>query len=146
MWPFRARKRKARQLALDKACRLLTNQIQGSAAIDQFFEKSHNLWALGYCFGMLQASLEVADPEAKLSDSEYRSHIGAGLGLVYANEAFGVVQYHVGLSSMDNDQFHAGRIAGATEYVQVLNAKGDQAHELLRYLKTAKLERSSIVL
>ncbi|HGO9799612.1 TPA: hypothetical protein ACLEB8_004800 [Pseudomonas aeruginosa] len=145
MWPFSFKKRKIRQASLEHACRLITKQMHAASGIDDFFNKSKNLWALGYCFGMLQASLETADAEAKLQDSDYQVHVSSGLGRVYAEENLGLLFYRVGVSSMRLDQFHQGRIAGATEFVQVLNVKGDQAHGLLHYLRAAKLEPSPLV-
>lgn len=141
MWPFSTRKSKARKLAMDKACALISSQIQAASGIDGFFEKSQNLWALGYSFGMLQASLEADDLKTNFTQSEYREHIGTGLGIVYANDALGVVYFHVGLSSMGNDQFESGQYAGGSEYLRVIQDNAE-ARELHRYLKTAKFEPS----
>lgn len=146
MWPFSTKKRKVRQAALEQACKLITTQIHAASGIDDFFKKSKNLWALGYCFGMLQASLEAADTEAKLYELDYQSHISTGLGRVYAEENLALLFYRVGLSSMGIDRFHEGFVAGATELVQVLNTKSDQAHGLLHYLRAAKVEASPLVL
>jgi len=135
MWPFSHNgEKRARKNALDKACRLLTMQLLGAKDGDRFIEDEKDLWPLGYCFGLLQASLEAVDAKAQLGRSDYESHITDGFGLVFADVAFGVIQYRVSLSSMDDPKFHAGRIAGATEYVQVVNAKAERAYGLSRYL------------
>lgn len=145
MWSFSSKKRKVRQAALEQACKLITTQVHAASDIDNFFRKSKNLWALGYCFGVLQASLEAAGTKAKLHERDYQSHISIGLGRVYAQENLAPLFYRVGLSSMGIDQFHEGRVAGATELIQVLNTKSDQAHGLLHYLKTTKVEASPLV-
>ena len=144
MWPFSSRKKRTRQTALNEACQLLTKQIHSASEIDQFFEKAHNKWALGYCFGMLQASLESSDISAKLTDSDYQDFISTGLGAVYANEIQGLLQYRIGLSSMNNTDFHDGLLVGATEYVQVVNAKGNIACGLSRYLISAQLHTTGV--
>lgn len=132
MWPFNSGEKKARKSAFDKACRLLTMQLHGANESDRFVDG--DLWPLGYCFGMLQASLEAVDAKARLKQTDYESYISNGFGLVFADEAFGVIQYRVSLSNMADERFQAGRYAGLSDYVQVVNAKSDRSYGLSRYL------------
>ncbi|WP_273232829.1 hypothetical protein [Pseudomonas kuykendallii] len=130
--------KKARKSALDEACRLLIMQLLSTTDADRFVEDSDDLWPLGYCFGMLQASLESVDPKEKICQSDYQKYISSGFGAVFSDEAFGVIQYRIGLSSMSDAQFHAGRVTGATEYVQALNTNTKRAYELSKYMKNVK--------
>ncbi|MDD1015519.1 hypothetical protein [Pseudomonas rubra] len=136
MWSFGnpLKNKKARMTALDKACRLLTMQLLGAKESERFIEDGKSRWPLGYCFGLLQASLEALDATVTPQQSDYDSHIKTGFGRVFGDEAFGVIQYHVSLSSWRDEQFQAGRIAGATEYVQIWNTKSDRAFGLAQYL------------
>lgn len=144
MWPFKSQKAKSRTASLDRACMVLCAQMQNASGVDEFMKKAKNLWALGYCFGMLQASLETVDPEAKLDKLDYQKHVGAGLGRVYADEALARLYFEVGVSSMRIEQFHEGRIAGATEYLKLHNEKSVQASGLTQYLRKAKVEESPL--
>lgn len=136
MWSFRnpLKNKKTRMIALDKACRLLTMQLLGAKESDRFIEDGKSRWPLGYCFGLLQASLEALDATVTPQQSDYDSYIKAGFGRVFGDEAFGVIQYRVSLSSWRDEHFQEGRVAGATEYVQLLNAKADRAFGLAQYL------------
>lgn len=137
MWLFK--KKDERKAALDKACKLLAMQIQVSAGVEDFFKKTHTHWSLGYCFGMLQASLEVAEPNAKLSEEDYRSHVGAGLDIVYGDDKRVMKYYETSRRSFNDPAFHDGRLAGSNEYVEVLNKKGDRAYELAKYLMSVEI-------
>ncbi|KSQ21754.1 hypothetical protein APB26_32760 [Pseudomonas aeruginosa] len=123
---------------------VLCAQIQNANGVEDLFKKTRNLWSLGYCFGVLQASLEAHELEAKLERIDYQNHVGVGLGRVYVNEALGRLYYEVGVSSMRIEQFHDGLIAGVTEYVKLLNEKTVQASGLTQYLRMAKVEESPL--
>jgi hypothetical protein len=139
MWPFsNVSVKKARKSALDEACRLLMMQLLDTRDADRFIDDPQELWPLGYCFGMLQASLESVDSKVELSQSDYKTHISSGFGTVFADEAFGVIQYRVGLSSMSDEKFHAGRVTGATEYVEMLSTNTRRAYELSKYINNIR--------
>lgn len=145
VWSFFYKKRRARKKALEKAGRLLMMQLLGLDSSERFVDEASDRWPLGYCFGMLQASLEAAEPTAKLAQADYRSHISSGFGAVFDDEAFGVIQFRVSVASMGDAQFQDGCAAGIAEYVELFNSGRNQAHVLSHYLIAVGLKGGELV-
>ena len=69
-----------------------------------------------------------------ISQTDYESYITSGFGVVIADDAFGVIQYRVSLSSMADERFQAGRYVGLSDYVQAANEKAGRSYGFARYL------------
>lgn len=129
----------ARKAALARACKIITMQIQVSSGASEVYEKLHTYFALGYCFGVLQASIESLTQD-NLSETEYATHISEGLGVVFESPEHGQRQYAVSRKYLEVEEFKAGQVEGATEYINILNGKSERPYELAMFLHNSTIK------
>jgi hypothetical protein len=129
-----------RKAVLAQACRIVSMQIEASAAASDLYEKLHTYFALGYSFGALQASIETLT-DKEISESEYSSHISEGFGVIYSSHTHGKKMYEVSRSHLNNSEFKSGQTEGINEYINILNKKTERPYELALYLHNSSITK-----
>lgn len=126
-------KEKDRIKALEAATIISMIQIEIGAHGKAMYEKMHTYYALGYLFGLYQASLETI-PSTELTQEDYTSHISQGFEKAYLTAKYGREMFDTASKHSGHPQFRTGVVDGAKDYVGTLNDKGYKPTLLAEFL------------
>ena len=115
-------KEKDRMNALASATDIALIQIQIGAHGEALYEKMHTYYAMGYLFGLFQASLESITAK-ELTQEDYTSHISQGFEKAYVTAKYGREIFATAHKHSAHPQFRSGQVDGAQDYVGTLNEK-----------------------
>ena len=124
---------KSRVESIELGTRIIHMQFELGGALKEFYARSHTYYALGYCFGVYQAAIEVAK-NGKVSAEEYDAHIRQGFAAAFLSERMGNENFSRIRNHIQHAECLAGRVDGAQEYLDIYQKKEERPYALAQFL------------
>ena len=112
---------------------IIDMQLRLAANSKDFYDRLHTDYALGYCFGIYQAALEVVE-KGSISAETYNKYIRTGFIRTFANENIGTRNFDYIRQRIQQPDCAVGRNDGAAEYVEFYNKKTTRGYALVQFL------------
>lgn len=124
---------KSRVQGIELGTSIIHMQFRLGGALKEFYSRSHTYYALGYCFGVYQASLEVAK-SGKVTAEEYDTHIRQGFAAAFLSERMGNENFERIRGCIQQNECLSGRVDGAQEYLDIYQRKAERPYALAQFL------------
>lgn len=133
-WFGKGRAKEAQRVkGIELGTKIIHMQFELGGQLAEFYDRCHTHYALGYCFGVYQASLEVVYTDS-LKDSDYDAHIREGFCKAFLSEKVGSHNFDQIRRHIDNPECMTGRGNGASEYINIYKGTVDRPYELAQFL------------
>ena len=124
---------KSRIEGIELGTRIIHMQFELGGALKEFYARSHTYYALGYCFGVYQAALDIVK-KGNVSGEEYDAHIRQGFAAAFLSDRTGNENFNAIRNHIEHAECLAGRLDGTQEYLDIYQRKETRPYALAQFL------------